>query len=89
MVFQKQSTVEIVTYGSEFVAAKTCTKQIIEIRNTLRYIGVPIRDKCYMFGDNESVVNSTSMPHTKLHKRHVYLAFHRVREAIAAGILTY
>ena len=86
---KKQSTVETATYGSEFVAAKTCTEQIIEIRNTLRYLGVPIRDKCYMFGDNESVVNSASMPHAKLHKRHVYLSFHRVREAIAAGILTY
>ena len=86
---KKQSTVETATYGSEFVAAKTCTEQIIEIRNTLRYLGVPIRSKCYMFGDNESVVNSASMPHAKLHKRHVYLAFHRVREAIAAGILTY
>ena len=86
---KKQSTVETATYGSEFVAAKTCTEQIIEIRNTLRYLGVPIRSKCYMFGDNESVVNSASIPHAKLHKRHVYLAFHRVREAIAAGILTY
>ena len=86
---KKQSTVETATYGSEFVASKTCTEQIIEIRNTLRYLGVPIRSKCYMFGDYESVVNSASMPHAKLHKRHVYLAFHRVREAIAAGILTY
>ena len=86
---KKQATVETATYGSEFVAARTCTEQIIEIRNTLRYMGVPIRDKCYMFGDNESVVNSASTPHAKLHKRHVYLSFHRVREAIAAGILTY
>ena len=86
---KKQATVETATYGSEFVAARTCTEQIIEIRNTLRYMGVPIRDKCYMFGDNKSVVNSASTPHAKLHKRHVYLSFHRVREAIAAGILTY
>ena len=25
----------------------------------------------------------------KLHKRHVFLSFHRVREAIAAGIMTF
>ena len=79
---KRQSTVETATYGSEFVAAKTCTEQIIEIRNKLRYLRVPIRGKCYMFGDNESVVNSASMPHAKLHKRHIYLSFHRVREAI-------
>jgi hypothetical protein len=42
-----------------------------------------------MFGDNESVVNSASVPHAKLHKRHVLLSFHRVREAIASGMLQF
>ena len=40
-----------------------------------------------MFGDNESVVNSSSKLHAKLHKRHTALSFHRVREAIAAKII--
>jgi hypothetical protein len=44
-----------------------------------------------MFGDNESVINSSTQPHSKLHKRHNALSFHRVREAIASGyvVLTY
>jgi hypothetical protein len=37
-----------------------------------------------MFGDNESVVNSSSIPHAKLHKRHTALSFHRVREVVAS-----
>ena len=41
-----------------------------------------------MFGDNESVVNSSSKPHAKLHKRHNALSFHRVREAIAAKLVS-
>ena len=49
---KRQSTVETATYGSEFVAARTAVDQIIDIRTTLRYLGVPIRDKSYMFGDN-------------------------------------
>ena len=57
---KKQATVETATYGSEFVAARTCVEQIIDIRNTLRYMGIPIRDKRFMFGDNESVVNSST-----------------------------
>ena len=36
------TTVEIVTYGSEFVAAKTATEHIMDIRQTLRYLGAPI-----------------------------------------------
>ena len=35
---KKQATVETPTYGSEFVAAKTATKQIMVIRQTLRYL---------------------------------------------------
>jgi hypothetical protein len=81
---KKQATVETATYGSEFVAARVCVEQIVDLQNTLRYLGVPIREQSYMFGDNESVVNSSSIPHAKLHKRHNALSFHRVCEAVAS-----
>ena len=42
-----------------------------------------------MFGDNESVVNSSAQIDARLHKRHNALSFHRVREAIAAGFIAY
>ena len=42
-----------------------------------------------MFGDNKLVVNSASVLHAKLDKIYVYLSFHHIREAIAAGIITY
>ena len=86
---KKQSTVETATYGSEYVSARTCTEQIIDLRNTLRYLGVPLRKKSFMFGDNRSVADSSMTPHAKIHKRHVALSFHRVREAIAAKIVAY
>ena len=86
---KKQATVETATYGSEFVAARTCVEQIIDIRTTLRYLGVPICKTSYMFGDNESVVNSSTNPYGKLHKRHTALSFHRVREAVAAKIVAF
>ena len=86
---KKQATVETATYGSEFVAARICVEQIIDLHNTLRYLGVPIREKSYMFGDNKSVVDSSMQLDAKLHKRHTMLSFHRVRETIAAGILSF
>ena len=55
----------------------------------LRYLGVPVYEKTYMFGDNKSVVDSSSIPYAKLHKRHTALSFHRVHEAIAAGIIQF
>jgi hypothetical protein len=40
-----------------------------------------------MFGDNKSVVDSSMQINAKLHKRHTILSFHRVREAIASGMI--
>ena len=65
---KRQSTVETATYGSEFVAARTAVDQIIDIRTTLRYLGVPIRDKSYMFGDNRSVVTRSTIPNSTISK---------------------
>ena len=42
---KKQATVETVRYGSEFVATKTATEQIMDTRQTLRYLGAPIGAK--------------------------------------------
>lgn len=38
-----------------------------------------------MFGDNEAVVTSGTIPHSKLSKRWHMLPYHRVRGAVAAG----
>ena len=67
---KKQGTVEAATFGSEANAARTATEQIIDLRGTLRYMGVPLRESSYMFGDNKTVIDSGSLPHAKLHKRH-------------------
>ena len=86
---KKQSIVETATYGSEYMAARIATEQIMDIRNTLRYLGVNLIGPTYMFGDNKTVVDSSSKPKSKLHKRHVLLSYHRVREAIAAKVIKF
>jgi hypothetical protein len=42
-----------------------------------------------MFGDNQAVVKSSTLPEAKLHKRHTLLSFHRVREAVAAKMVIF
>ena len=86
---KRQATVEAATYGSEFVAARIAVDQIVDCRLSLRYLGVPIEVKTIMFGDNQSVVTSSTIPTSALNKRHNALAYHRVREAIAAGFLKF
>ena len=83
----KRATVETATYGSEFVAVKTATEQIMDIRQMLRYLGALIGSKSYLFGDNRSVVTSATLPHSTLTKPHTILAFHRAREAITAKLM--
>jgi hypothetical protein len=84
---KKQATVE--TYGSEFVAARTCVDQIIDLHNTLQYLGIPMHSKSYIFGDNTLVVDSSTQVNAKLHKRHTMLSFHRVQEEIASGMIVF
>ena len=73
---KRQATVETATSASEFVASKTATQQFIDLRHTLRYLGVPIKTKSYLFGDNMAVVTSSTLPHSTLGKRHNILAYH-------------
>ena len=89
LLTKKQATVETATYGSEFVAAKAATEQIMDIWQTLRYIGAPIGAKFFLFGDDRSVVTSATLPHPTLTKRHNILEFHRVREAIATNLMAF
>ena len=86
---KKQETVETATYGSEFAAARTAIQQIAALRQALQYLGVPIRESSYLFGDNESVVKSGSIPHSQLSKRHHALAYHYTREAVASKMVAF
>ena len=52
-------------------------------------IGIPIAGPAILLGDNQSVITSSTSPHSTLNKRHNALAYHRVRESIAAKILQF
>ncbi len=84
---KKQATSETVIYGSEFLAARTCIEQIVDLQNSFQYLGVPVYETSYVFGDNESQVKSSLIPYTKLNKRHNILSYHYVRFMIAKGFI--
>jgi hypothetical protein len=86
---KRQRTVETATYGAELVTARIATDMIIEMRYILRMLGVPIDGPALLLGDNNSVVLNTSVPSSILKKKHHACAYHRVREAIAGGIMNF
>jgi hypothetical protein len=86
---KRQNMVESSTYGSELVAARIAVDLIVEMRYKLRMLGVPIEERSILYGDNMSVVLNTTLPSSALKKKHNAIAYHRVREAVAAGIVDF
>jgi hypothetical protein len=52
-------------------------------------MGVAFDGPALMLGDNMSVVWNTTVPSSVLKKKHDAIAYHRVREAIAARIMRF
>jgi hypothetical protein len=50
-------------------------------------MGVAIDGPTNLFCDNDSVVQNSSNPESTLKKKHNAIAYHRTREAIAAGTI--
>lgn len=79
------NTVESSTFGSEFIALKTAIDQIEALRYKLRMFGVPIDGPTSVFCDHEAVVKNTVYSESTLKRKHLSIAYHRCREAQAAG----
>jgi hypothetical protein len=58
--------------------------QFIDLRYTLRMMGIPLDGPSWMFGDNESVITSSTIPHCTLNNCHYAPSYHCVLECIAA-----
>ena len=84
---KRQATVESSTYGSELVAGRIAVELVMEIRYKLRMLGVPVEGPAWLFGDNLSMIKSTTIPSSTLKMKHNAIAYHRIREAIASGIV--
>ena len=84
---KKQATVEVSTFGSEFIASRIAIEMIESLRYKLRMFGVPLNGPTNMFMDNEAVYKSASIPESTLKKKHLSIAYHRCREAVAAGTI--
>jgi hypothetical protein len=84
---KRQNTVECSTFGSEFVALRIAVEQMEALRYKLRMFGIPIDGPADVYCDNQSVVDSSSLPQRTLQKKHNAICFHKVREAAAIGVI--
>jgi len=80
---KKQESCETSSFGSEFIAMKTCCEYLRGLRYKLRMMGIPVETPAYVFGDNQSVLTNSSKPHSVLKKKSSSIAYHFVREGVA------
>ena len=57
------------------------------LRYKLRMMGVPVEGLTTVFCDNEAAHKNSTFAESALNKKRNSICFHRVREAVAAGIL--
>ncbi len=81
-----KNTVETSTFGSEFTALCIAVELLEGLRYKLRMFGVPLEGPVNTFCDNSSVVTNSTQPASTLKKMHNSIAYHRVREAVAANV---
>ena len=82
---KKQTTVETAVYGSEYVARKVGIDLVGGLLYKIQMLGIPIEGPVNMFIDNESVVKNSTIPESILKKKNTSVAYHRIRESVAAG----
>jgi hypothetical protein len=84
---KKQNTVETSTYGAELVAGRIATEMAIEFRYIFYMLGVPIDGPIIVLGDNKGMIQNCSLMSSQLTKKHNAIAYHRVRECVAAEMI--
>ena len=83
---KRQNTVEASTHGAEIVAMRIGVEMALEVRYKLRMMGIKFEPVTNILCDNLSVVINAQFPTSSLKKKHNVVAYHKVREAVAAGI---
>jgi hypothetical protein len=86
---KRQNVVETATYSSDLIVARQPMEQIMDLQYTLRMMGIPLDGLSWMFGDSQSFIDSSTIAHSNVNKHHKALFYHRVHEAISAGILVF
>jgi Reverse transcriptase (RNA-dependent DNA polymerase) len=84
---KKQSGIETITFGSEFMGLKVATDLIKGLRYKVRMMGIPLDGPTHTRVDNMSIVQNASMPESTLKKKCNSIAYHYVRESVAAGVI--
>ena len=70
---------------------KECCEYLRGLRYKLRMMGIPVNCLSYIYGNNKLVLVNSSVPTSVLQKKSSSIAYHFVREGVAASewLMTY
>ena len=80
---KKQMSIETPHFGDEFIAMKLCCEYIKGLRYKLRMMGIVVDLPSFVFGDNQSILSNTSLPHSKSNWKSSSITYHSVRKGVA------
>ena len=82
-----QNTVKPSTFGNKLVAMHIAVELIESLWYKLRMFGIPIDGPTNVYCDNEAVTKNTIYPEFTLNKKHIFIAYHCVHEAVVADTI--
>ena len=65
---------------------RVAVQEAIAVTNTLKSIGIPFKGRVRILGDNKGVIDNSTISGSMLKKKHISIAYHKVRESIASGL---
>ena len=80
---KKKSYIESSSFGSKFTAMKQCCEYIRGLRYKLRMLGILCEGPAYIEGDNQSVLENTTIPDSMMKKKSQSIAYHFICEGVA------
>jgi hypothetical protein len=84
---KRQGAIETSTYGAEFCGMRTAVEEVQSVRYMMRCLGVKVSYASLVCGDNLAVIQNCTVSDSLLKKKHVAIAYHKSREAAAAGMI--
>jgi hypothetical protein len=82
-VSKRQSTIETLVFGAEFVAMKHGIEKLRGLQYKLRMMGVPIDGPSFIYSNNKSAIKNSSKPESVLKKKCNLICYHACRESVA------
>ena len=84
---KRQTSIQTSSYSAEFMAGRSACEEAISLRYMLRCLGVKIKGRTFLAGDNLGMLQSSTIVSSMCKKKHISIAYHKMRECVAAGII--